>query len=67
MLILTVTIVLLAVFAVLILIAGIKGFFVGAGEEVKRQHRVLKGHYETLRTKLEKKKQGKTSRTETDK
>ena len=67
MLILTVTIVLLAVFVVLILIAGIKGFFVGAGEEVKRQHRVLKGHYETLRTKLKKKKQGKGTQPETGK
>ncbi len=67
MLILTVTIVLLAVFAVLILIAGIKGFFVGAGEEVRRQHRVLKGLYETLKTNLKKKKQGKACQTETDK
>ena len=54
MVILTVTIVLLAVFAVLIVLAGIKGFFVGAGEEIKRQHLVLKGLYKTFRTNLKK-------------
>ena len=57
MVILTVTIVLLAAFAVLIVLAGIKGFFVGAGEEIKRQHLVLKGLYKTFRTNLKKKRQ----------
>ena len=60
MVILTVTIVLLAAFAVLIVLAGIKGFFVGAGEEIKRQHLVLKGLYKTFRTNLKKKRQEKS-------
>lgn len=41
MVILTVILVTLAVFAVLIVIAGVKGFFKGASEELVRQHGVL--------------------------
>lgn len=56
MVVLTVAIVLLAIFAVLVVLAGVKGFFVGAGEEIKRQHLVLKGLYKTFRQNLAKKK-----------
>lgn len=41
MVILTVILVTLAIFAVLIVIAGIKGFFKGATEEFIRQHGVI--------------------------
>lgn len=41
MLILTITLVTIAVFVVLIVIAGIKGFFKGATEEFIRQHGVI--------------------------
>ena len=40
MLILTITLITLAVFAVLIVLAGIKGFFKGATEEFHRQRGV---------------------------
>ena len=41
MLILAITLVTIAVFVVLIVIAGIKGFFKGATEEFIRQHGVI--------------------------
>jgi len=57
--ILTVTLVLLAVFVVLIIVAGIKGFFVGAGEEIKRQHMVIKGLVSTFKQNFQKKRLAK--------
>jgi hypothetical protein len=41
MLILIITLLTLAIFAALIVIAGIKGFFKGATEEFRRQHGVI--------------------------
>lgn len=41
----------LAVFSVLIVIAGIKGFFKGAAEEVERQHGVLRGMFAKLKNR----------------
>lgn len=49
MVILTICLILIACFAVLIVVAGIKGFFVGAGEEIKRQHLVIKSLITTYR------------------
>jgi hypothetical protein len=41
MLILTIIIVTVAIFVTLAIIAGIKGFFKGVGEELMRQHGVI--------------------------
>ncbi len=49
MVILTICLIFVACFAVLIVVAGIKGFFVGAGEEIKRQHLVIKSLITTYR------------------
>ncbi len=56
MVILTICLVLAACFAILIVIAGIKGFFVGAGEEIKRQHLVIKSLITTYRRNKARKK-----------
>ncbi len=56
MVILTICLVLAACFAILIVIAGIKGFFVGAGEEIKRQHLVISLITTYRRNKARKKK-----------
>lgn len=49
MLILLIIIFTLVVFAVLIVLAGIRGFFKGAGEEFKRQHGVLSRFFRRLK------------------
>lgn len=49
MLILLIIIFTLVIFAVLIVLAGIRGFFKGAGEEFKRQHGVLSRFFRRLK------------------
>ncbi|MBO4657592.1 MAG: hypothetical protein J5639_07455 [Bacteroidales bacterium] len=39
----------LLIFAVLIVLAGIRGFFKGAGEEFKRQHGVLSRFFRKMK------------------